>query len=201
MPLQTARRGKHSMMLQELLTQKRDYLLGCWEDIILGEYQKDTIRIFKKQKDQFANPVGHKIRIGLAELYDILCDESDDEVETPDLHELLKVRALQPISASAAMSFVFEIKPLVEDQCKKEGMDSLYKEFLAFCARVDAAALAMFDIFTNCKQTVYQIRMNEFKTGRHIITDSAKCSSQVVREDMADSIRNRTTNTKPNEER
>lgn len=189
------------MKLQELLTKKRDYLLGCWEDIILGEYQKDTIRIFKKQKDQFANPVGHKIRVGLTELYDVLCDESDNEVETPGLEDLLKVRAVQPISASTAVSFVFDLKSLVEEQCKKEGMDSLYKEFLAFCARVDAAALAMFDIFSNCRQTVYQIRMNEFKTGRHIITDSARCSSQVMREDMADSIRNRTTNTKPNEER
>lgn len=189
------------MTLQELLTQKRDYILGCWEDILLGEYQKETIRIFKKQKDQFANPVGHKIRIGLAELYDVVCDESDDEVETLNLNELLKVRAVQPISASTAVTFVFDLKKLVEDQCKKEGMDSLYKEFLAFCARVDAAALALFDIFSNCRQKVYQIRMNEFKTGRHIITDSTKCSSQVMREDMADSIRNRTTNTKPNEER
>ncbi len=189
------------MKLQELLTTKRDYLLGCWEDIILGEYQKDTFRIFKKQKDQFANPVGHKIRTGLAELYDVLCDESDNEVATPGLDDLLKVRAVQPISASTAVSFVFDLKSLVETQCQKEGMDSFYKEFLAFCARVDAAALAMFDIFSNCRQTVYQIRMNEFKTGRHIITDSARCSSQILSEDMADSIRNRTTNTKPNEER
>ncbi|PLX47028.1 MAG: hypothetical protein C0613_15285 [Desulfobulbaceae bacterium] len=189
------------MRLQELLTKKREYLLGCWEDIILGEYQKQTFRIFKQQKDQFANPVGHKIRVGLAELYDVLVDESDEEVDTPALKDLLKVRAVQPISASAAVAFVFDLKPLVEDLCKKEGMDSLYKEFLAFCARVDAAALAMFDIFSTCRHKVYQIRLNELKTGRHIITDSTKCSSQVMREDMADSIRNRTTTTKPNEER
>ena len=68
------------MTLQELLTDKRDYILDCWEDILLDEYKGETIRIFKKQKDQFANPVGHKIRIGLAELYDVVCDESDDEV-------------------------------------------------------------------------------------------------------------------------
>lgn len=189
------------MMLQELLIKKREYLLGCWEDIILGEYAKDTFRIFKKQKDPFANPVGHKIRIGMAELYDLLCDESDTEVATPGLEDLLRVRAVQPIAASTAVSFVFALKTLVAEQCEKEGMDRFYKEFLAFCARVDAAALAMFDIFSNCRQTVYQVRMNEFKTGRHIITDSARCSSQVMKEDMADSIRNRRTNAQPNEER
>lgn len=106
--------------------------MGCWEDIVLGEYQKDTIRIFKKQKDQFANPVGHKIRVGLAELYDVLCDESDNEVETPGLEDLLKVRAVQPIAASTAVSFVFDLKPLVEEQCKKREWIAYIKSIWLF---------------------------------------------------------------------
>ena len=170
------------MKLQELLNKKKEDLLSDWEDVILGQYKPETFRIFKKQKNPIANPVGHKINVGLAELYEVICDESDDEVETPMLTQLLKVRAVQPISASEAVSFLFAIKDLVEKECQKEGMDTLYKEFLAFCARVDAVALAAFDIFTNCRQAVYQVRMNEFKTGRHIITDNAKCSSQIVRE-------------------
>ena len=76
------------MTLQELLIKKREYLLGCWEDIILGEYAKETFRIFKKQKDQFANPVGHKIRIGMAELY---LEASETEKAKAQLEEILRV--------------------------------------------------------------------------------------------------------------
>ena len=173
------------MKLQELLIKNRDSILADWEDIVLGEYAPETFRIFKKQKNRFANPIGHKTVTGLAELFDVLCDESDEEIETPALIEMLKVRALQPITAAEALSFLFEIKMLVEEKCKKQGMDKHYKEFLVFCARVDATALAMFSIFSNCRHQVYQVRLNELKTGRHIITDNAKCSSQIVRENMA----------------
>ncbi len=172
------------MKLQELLSKNRDTILADWEDVVLGEYAPETFRIFKKQKNKFANPIGHKTTTGLAELYDVLCDEDDKEIATPALVEMLKVRALQPISATEAMSFLFEIKTLVRERCEKQGMDKLYKEFLAFCVRVDATALAMFDIFTNCKHRVFMVRINELKTGRHIITDNAKCSAQLVRENM-----------------
>lgn len=172
------------MKLQELLTKKRDNILNSWEDVLLGEYQKDTFRIFKKQKNQFANPIGHKIRVGLAELYEVVCDTSDDEVLTPDLQQLLKVRALQPISPSEAVAFVFVVKELVAAECKKEGMDTLYTEFLAFSARVDAAALAVFDIFARSREQLLQARVNEVESGRNIIVASAKCPSQLLKENM-----------------
>jgi len=172
------------MRLQELLKEKRDDLLDRWEDILLGEYQKDTFRIFKKQKNQFANPIGHKTRVGLAELYDVVYDESDDEVLTPDLQQFLKVRALQPISPSEAVAFVFVLKDLVATECKKEGMDTLYTEFLAFCARVDAAALAVFDIFAQSREQLLQARVNEIESGRNIIVQGAKCPSRLLKENM-----------------
>ncbi|MEN8140026.1 MAG: RsbRD N-terminal domain-containing protein [Thermodesulfobacteriota bacterium] len=170
------------MTLQELLTKKRDYLLQDWEDILLGEYQGDTIRIFKKQKNQFANPIGYKTRVGLAELYDVVCDESDEEVLTPDLSQFLKVRAVQPISPSQAVAFVFAIKDLVAAECEKEGMDTLYVEFLAFCARVDAAALAVFDIFAQSREQLNKARYDELKTGRNLIVEGSVCSSKLVRD-------------------
>ena len=172
------------MKLQELLKKNRESLIADWEDIILGEYAPETFRIFKKQKNRFANPIGHKVSHGVAELFDVICDESDKEVDTPALNEMLKVRALQPITAAEALFFLFDIKLLVEKICQKQGMDKLYKEFLVFCTRVDATAIAMFDIFTNCRQRVYQVRLNEYRTKRSIIIDNAVCSSQIIKDNM-----------------
>lgn len=169
------------MRLQELLHKNRDQLLAQWEDILLGEYQPDTIRIFKKQKNQFANPTGYKTRVGLAELYDVLLDESDDEVQTPDLRQLLKLRAVQPVSASEAVGFIFVIKELVQRRCEKEGMDTLYKEFLAFSARVDAAALAIFDIFMQSRDLLHKARLDEVQSNRGLVVEGG-CPSQLLKD-------------------
>ena len=50
--------------LQQLLQEKRVEILEKWEDSILSSFAPDAFHIFKKQKDQFANPIGHKVRTG-----------------------------------------------------------------------------------------------------------------------------------------
>lgn len=108
------------MQLDELLVEKRAVILTQWEDFLLEKFAPETIRIFKKQKDQFANPMGHKITAGLAELFDVICDTGSQEVETPALGQLIKLRAVQEISASDAVFFVFQLKKIVRKACLKK---------------------------------------------------------------------------------
>lgn len=167
--------------LHQLLQEKKVEILEKWEDSILGSFAPDAFHIFKKQKDQFANPVGHKIRTGLAELYDVLCDPSDEEILTPDLEQLIKMRAVQQVSAADAVSFVFKLKALVRKELLKKGMADSYDEWLAFDARIDAAALVIFDMFMASKEQIYQVRINEFQHGRHLIVNGAMCPSALAR--------------------
>jgi hypothetical protein len=168
--------------LEALLQEKKGEILEKWEDCILSSYAPDAFYIFKKQKDQFANPIGYKIRTGLAELYDVLCDTGDHEVITPDLEQLIKVRAVQKVLASDAVSFVFKLKQLVREELSRKGMAESYKEWLAFDARIDAAALAIFDMFMASKEQLYKVRLSEFTQGRHILTDGSICPSALVRQ-------------------
>jgi hypothetical protein len=166
--------------LEKLLKEKKKEILVKWEDSILSSYEPDTFKIFKTQKNQFANPVGHKVRIGLNELFDVLCDTSDEEVLTPDLEELIKLRAVQEFSASDAVSFVFNLKKIVREELKKKDVASFYNEWLAFDARIDAAVLVIFDMFMRSRDQVHRVRLNEFKKGRDAYTQGA-CPSAFVR--------------------
>ena len=159
--------------LEQLLKEKKKEILEKWEDNILGTYKPDALAIFKKQKDQFANPIGHKVRIGLNELFDVLCDTSDKGVRTPDLEELIKLRAVQEFSASDAVSFVFKLKEIAREELKKRDVASFYNEWLAFDARIDAAALVVFDMFMINRDLIHKVRLNEFKTGRDSFTQGA----------------------------
>lgn len=167
--------------LEKILQEKRDEILEKWETSVLSCYAPDTIRIFKQQQNQFANPIGYKTRTGLAELFDVLCDGSEEEVLTPDLQELVKVRAVQKTSATDAVAFVFKLKEIVRDLLGKKGVTEAYKEWLAFEARVDAAALAIFNMYVDSREQLYLVRINEFKQNRYILADGSVCPSKLLR--------------------
>ncbi|MBU0907965.1 MAG: RsbRD N-terminal domain-containing protein [Proteobacteria bacterium] len=170
--------------LHQLLQGKKVEILEKWEDSILRSFSPDAFHIFKEQKDQFANPVGHKVRTGLAELYEVLCDPSDEEILTPDLTQLIKMRAVQQVSAADAVSFIFKLKGIVRKELLKKGMTELYNEWLAFDARIDAAALVIFDMFMDSKEQIYKVRVSEIQHGRSILTDGAICPSALARRNM-----------------
>lgn len=176
------------MQLGKLLSEKRAVILEQWEDFLLNQFAPDTVQIFKKQKDQFANPMGHKISAGLAELFQVICETGDHEVETPSLGQLIKLRAVQQISSSDAVSFVFQLKKIVRKECmKKMKTAGSYEEWLAFDARVDAAALAVFDMFMASREQIYKVRVSELSTGRYVL-DGAKCPSAMMKEDQGQQV-------------
>ena len=60
------------MSLRELLIEKRSALCARWIDAVLGEYGEITAARWRKEKDRFANPIGHALSDGLPELFDAL---------------------------------------------------------------------------------------------------------------------------------
>ena len=53
---------------------------------------------------------------------------------------------------------------------KKKDVTGFYKDWLAFEARVDAAALAIFDMYMASRERINKVRITELQTGRSIIT-------------------------------
>ena len=56
------------MLLQELLIENKGEILDTWVAQVLETYPEDGSRIFKKVKDQFANPVGYAVKSSLWEV-------------------------------------------------------------------------------------------------------------------------------------
>ncbi|MDH4319840.1 MAG: hypothetical protein OEV64_15770, partial [Desulfobulbaceae bacterium] len=58
----------------------------------------------------------------------------------------------------------------------------LLSEMDTFDCNVDRAALLAFDIYMECRERLYQTRISELKSGRHILTDSP-CPSKFLKND------------------
>ena len=60
------------------------------------------------------------------------------------------------------------MKPVIRDVLKdelssKDAQAQLYKELVVFEAEIDALALRCFDVYTECRERISQIRVNEVK--------------------------------------
>ncbi len=157
------------MTLGELLRNSRGAIVGRWLDDILATYSKDFGRTFTNQKNPFANPVGHSLRLGTAAIFEALVEgvgrkEVDVEKIRGGLREIVKIRAIQQFSASDAVAFVFQLRETIRAELASAVGDPRYRSDLASLdRRIDQIALAAFDIFVQCREQVYELRINEVK--------------------------------------
>lgn len=152
------------MTFRELLQEKKEAIVERWLSDVLATYPGESAAAFRRQKDPFANPVGHSLRVGTRGLFEALLDGMDAEKIHQYLLEIIKIRAVQQFSASQAVRFVFHLKQAVRGELPEAAGDPRFSEDLATLERqVDQIALAAFDVFVQCREQVCELRVNEVK--------------------------------------
>ncbi len=153
-------------MLEVLLVKHRDRVLEQWSDLVMESYHADSRTFFKTQKNRFANPVGASITEGLAGLYDGLAQGEDLSSESllQSLDRIVRVRAVQEFTPSQALGFIFLLKKAVRQTLGQDlRSQDLSEELLTWESRIDKLALLSFDLYVQCRETIFEIRCNEVK--------------------------------------
>ncbi len=170
------------MDLAEAFRNYEDKIVDEWVDYTLSSYKSSTF--FKKGPDKFANPVGGNTREALAKLFKLLSKNADPGEFTEPLDQIMRIRSIQEFSASAAVAPIHAVKHITREILSK---DEERKQFIAdlydFEFAVDLAVLAAFDLYMQCREQLYKVRIKEIKTGNHILTDS-KCPSNLLKKDI-----------------
>jgi hypothetical protein len=152
------------MKLENLLSKKRSNIIKKWREVIVGSYPSGTQRFFRKEKDQFANPVGHVVDKAIEALYDEIIKDGDSDKIASCLDSIIRIRAVQDFKPSQAVSFVLQLKDVVRRALKGETpLNGLSGELQTLENRIDEIALLAFDIYSQCRQKIYEIRVNEVK--------------------------------------
>ena len=153
------------MTLSTFLVQKRSAILKKWFDLIIKTYPTDAQGFLKRQKNRFANPVGHTISKEIAALYDGLFSEGDptDKISA-FLDRIIRIRAIQDFSPSAAIAFVFFLKKLIREELENESWEGdMADDLWKLEEKIDQLALLSFDIYMKCREQIYELKANEFK--------------------------------------
>jgi hypothetical protein len=153
------------MNLNSLLAQQRDTIIKKWFNGVVETYAPETARLLKKESNQFANPVGHTIFHGIQAVYDEFLRGMDCEKLSHHLDRIIRIRAVQDFSPAQAISFVFLLKRIVRDEVQQHIHENRISssEVAAFDSKVDELALLAFDVYTQCRERLSEVRLSEFK--------------------------------------
>jgi hypothetical protein len=146
-------------MSLKLSRNERDQLLARWFDRIVDHYPAETARFLREQADPFANPVGASLREELGPILDGILDGRDPRGSEETLDRIVRVRALQEMAPSEAVAFVLELKEIFGDVAADETSEARR----LFEARVDQLVLVAFDVYSRCREQVFEIRVREIR--------------------------------------
>lgn len=165
------------MILSEALQNKKKKILSLWVERTLDSYISSGF--FKQSHDQIANPLGANIKDGLTRILDTLLEEEAGDY-TAGLDQIIRIRAVQDFSPSQAVVPFLELKWIVRQVLADDAKTkSLVPDLAPLECEIDRIALAAFDIYTQCREQLYQVRISELKSGSHILTDTP-CSSKLL---------------------
>jgi len=152
------------MRLRQLLREHQRDILERWFEDTLATYPEKAAAAFRRQKDPFANPVGHSLRVGTRGVFEILIEGWDETEIRESLLEIIRIRAVQEISPAGAVGFVFGLKQAIRAELG-EAVDNapLSSELAEIEDQIDRIALCAFDLYVECRENVYKLRIDEVK--------------------------------------
>jgi len=171
------------MKLKNLLTDKRSGIIKKWRKAVVTTYPDDTQKFFKREKDPFANPVGHAIDKDIETLFDELVKGGSEEAASSSLDSIIRMRAVQDFKPSQAVAFVLRLKDIIKEELEGESpRNGLAGELRAFDTRIDNMALLAFDIYSQCRQKIYELRVNEVRNHVGRLLERANLTIEIPEE-------------------
>jgi len=165
--------------MQAIVTAHKKVIIDKWYQAVLVSYPPETVRFLRGEGDQFANPVGTTIYRSLQGLVEEILGDSkgDKEKITTCLDAIIRIRAIQDFTPSAALAFILQLKPVVRGELAA----AIQEKDLSLAEldrRIDDLALMAFDIYMQCREQLYAIRVKEIKARTSRLLQRANLSLQ-----------------------
>jgi hypothetical protein len=151
--------------LHDRLRSRRVAILGRWKALALRVYPERAVGFIAGERDRFQNPVGHVMGESLEVLYDGLLADGPAEEMRRALDGIVRIRAVQDLPPSAGVGLVFLLRRAIGEELRGRGaaptggvgVAALYE-------RIDRLALEAFDLFMQCREKIYDLRVREVRS-------------------------------------
>ena len=144
------------MKINDFLSKNREAIINRWLDLIFASYPKGSANILKEGEDRFANPMGWIIRNGVSDIFDGIVEKNNLDKFYSILNNIIRLRAVQELTPSAAISFIFHLKQAIRENLNMEDVD--FKELLLLESKIDDMAGISFDIYMRCREKIAELK-------------------------------------------
>ncbi len=167
--------------LRELLEQKKRAIVDKWVKAIHNTYPPETAEFLQKEPNKFANPIGSTIQEAVWPLYDQLIGERDPVEVKKGLDSLIRIRSVQDFTPASAVQVIFALKRAArEELLKVVEKEGLLRDYLVFESEIDRFATLAFDIYMECREKIWRIKMDDLLK-RPDLRSGGMCFSYMVR--------------------
>lgn len=171
------------MTFWELLEKRRADILAKWRDSVFAGYPADSSGFLTKQNDEFANPVGVRIKKGLDQVIRVMLVPTDNLAESEAmafLDDMMHIRAVQDFSAAQALRFIFDLKDVIREVLSKDLKKfSEETDWHTLDRRIDALGLIGFEVYSRCREKIFDIRVAEVKNLSYKAMQRAKLVCEI----------------------
>lgn len=163
------------MNIDTLLAEKKSKIIKKWRDAVIKSYPEEGQGFLKREKSQFANPVGLTISTEIETLYDEIISGDNTEKISSCLDSIIRIRAVQDFKPSQAVAFVLQLKQIIKEEVGNDHSD----EMRILDNRIDEITLLAFDVYSACRQKISEIRVNEVKNQVGKLLERANLISKI----------------------
>ena len=169
------------MEITELCSSRKQALVDRWVSSFFASYPLDSKGFLRTRHDRFANPVGETTRMAAAVLFDaVIGRDTDPDTVKQALHDLIWIRAVQDMPPSKAVGALYLLKNLLRSEVLPACLDATtgrkeaLGEYLAIESRLDTLGLMALDMYSDARERVFRIRVDEVKQSQSQLIRLAK---------------------------
>lgn len=156
------------MKIKDLLIEKRPQIIKKWFNSIIdtsaGKSALEPSPFLKNLKKQINNPANNMIIEGLEGIFDGIVNDSDIEKTVPFLDSIIRLRAVQDIAPSQAVSFTTILKKTIRDEISDDLRKyQILEQLQDIESKIDRYTDLSFDIYMECREKLFNIRTKEVK--------------------------------------
>jgi hypothetical protein len=145
-----------------LLERNRKQIVKAWLQGVVNTYPPKTSEFLTSQKDQFANPIGANLARDLDSIFTQLLQEQSSDALYTAVDGIIRVRAVQDFTPSAAVGCFLQLKNIVRQVVGTQIRDQdLLHELAGFDAKIDQLMLTAFEAFVHCREKIWELKAKE----------------------------------------